>query len=90
MDLEPKGATQVRPGGKSTILGSAEKFEFQHRIRPPGSTTTPDFHVDVSKQPVALSTSFAAVVERLRRLENWRSVPRPFWRSGATSASAGR
>lgn len=50
--------------GIGGILDSTGKFDGRlDRINVKGTTTTPDFHVDISKQPVALSTSFVAVVD---------------------------
>jgi AsmA-like C-terminal region len=50
--------------GIGGILDSTGKFDGElDRINVKGTTTTPDFHLDTAKQPVALSTSFVAVVD---------------------------
>jgi hypothetical protein len=50
--------------GIGGILDSTGKFDGQlDRINVKGTTTTPDFQLDIAKHPVALSTSFVAVVD---------------------------
>ena len=50
--------------GIGGILDSSGEFDGRlERIAVRGTTTTPDFHVDVSGNPVALSTRFDAVVD---------------------------
>jgi hypothetical protein len=50
--------------GIGGILESTGAFQGTlERIAVKGSTHVPDFHLDISRQPVALSTSFEAVVD---------------------------
>jgi AsmA-like C-terminal region len=50
--------------GIGGILDSTGAFHGElQRIAVKGETQTPDFHLDISRQPVALSTSFEAVVD---------------------------
>jgi hypothetical protein len=50
--------------GIGGILDSTGTFQGElHRIAVKGETKTPDFHLDISRQPVALSTTFEAVVD---------------------------
>jgi hypothetical protein len=50
--------------GIGGILNSTGTFDGElGRIGVKGTTQTPDFHVDTSKQPVALETTFEAVVD---------------------------
>ena len=50
--------------GIGGILNSTGTFDGKlERIAVKGETHTPDFHLDISDQPVALSTSFDAVVD---------------------------
>jgi hypothetical protein len=50
--------------GIGGILESAGEFSGAlERIAVKGTTQTPDFHLDITRQPVALSTSFQAVVD---------------------------
>ncbi|HET7219644.1 MAG TPA: AsmA-like C-terminal region-containing protein [Vicinamibacterales bacterium] len=50
--------------GIGGILDSTGRFDGQlDKINVKGTTTTPDFHLDIAGQPVALSTSFVAVVD---------------------------
>jgi hypothetical protein len=50
--------------GIGGILDSTGAFQGTlERIAVKGSTHVPDFHLDISRQPVALSTSFEAVVD---------------------------
>ena len=50
--------------GIGGILNSTGVFEGKlERIAVKGETQVPDFHLDISRQPVALNTSFEAVVD---------------------------
>jgi AsmA-like C-terminal region len=50
--------------GIGGILDSTGAFDGQiRRIAVKGETRTPDFHLDISQQPVALTTTFEAVVD---------------------------
>jgi hypothetical protein len=50
--------------GIGGILNSTGVFDGQlERISVKGDTNVPDFHLDISRQPVALSTTFEAVVD---------------------------
>ena len=50
--------------GIGGILDSTGAFQGElQRIAVKGETQTPDFHLDISRQPVALSTTFEAVVD---------------------------
>ena len=50
--------------GIGGILSSTGVFAGQlEKISVKGETQTPDFHIDISRQPVALSTTFEAVVD---------------------------
>ena len=50
--------------GIGGILDSTGVFDGQlDKISVKGETQTPDFHLDISRQPVALSTTFEAVVD---------------------------
>ena len=50
--------------GIGGILDSTGTFQGElQRIAVKGETQTPDFHLDISRQPVALSTTFEAVVD---------------------------
>lgn len=50
--------------GIGGILDSTGDFSGQlNRIAVKGQTTTPDFHIDISGQPVPLNTKFEAVVD---------------------------
>jgi AsmA-like protein len=50
--------------GIGGILDSTGEFSGQlGRIAVKGTTTTPDFHVDISGQPVPLNTTFDAIVD---------------------------
>ena len=50
--------------GIGGILDSKGSFQGElERIAVKGETHVPDFHLDISRQPVALSTSFEAVVD---------------------------
>ena len=50
--------------GIGGILSSTGIFDGElGRIGVKGTTQTPDFHLDISKQPVALDTTFEAVVD---------------------------
>ena len=54
----------TRSRGSAASSNSTGVFEGElQRIAVKGETQTPDFHLDISRQPVALSTSFEAVVD---------------------------
>ena len=49
--------------GIGEILNSTGEFAGERRIAVKGETHVPDFHVDISGQPVALDTTYEAVVD---------------------------
>jgi hypothetical protein len=75
--------------GIGGILDSTGEFGGQlDRIAVKGTTQTPDFHLDITRQPVALTTSFGAVVDGTDGDTYLTTVDAQFLRTSLTAKGA--